>query len=133
LELQRLLIDEALAGTEGDAGVATAAGLFTETLAGLWADRAPSPGRIAICFSLGGREDHLVDRDRHRFADVFPTPEAVVAAGFVDQSDDDRICVTSSNPRVGIPANNIARYRARQGEGTFGSLERDRRARRAGV
>ena len=66
--------------------------------------------RVKTCpsagvYSLGGKEDHLVDRERDRHCDVFPSVEAARAAGYMPQSEDDRLCVTlptrSEERRVG--------------------------------
>jgi hypothetical protein len=80
--------------------------------------------------SLGGREDHLVDPRRHRIADVFPTEQAITAAGFHTQADSDLLAAFGPMP-VGMAANNIPQFRRRQGDRTFGQWQRetDRRAR----
>ncbi|MFJ9167365.1 hypothetical protein ACIRPK_23790 [Kitasatospora sp. NPDC101801] len=78
------------------------------------------PPNFLWCFSLGGTEDRLIDRGRDRHADVFPTVEALEAAGYSDQSDSDLLAVLGS-PKVGIPAN---RYPAMKGTASFGELQR---------
>lgn len=65
------------------------------------------PPNFRIIFSYGGLEDHLIDRDRHRHADVFPTLEALLEAGYYDQGDSDLLAVTAPTPRIWIVANNI--------------------------
>ncbi|WP_331727476.1 hypothetical protein OG871_40550 (plasmid) [Kitasatospora sp. NBC_00374] len=78
------------------------------------------PPNFLWCFSLGGTEDDLIDRQNDRHADVFPTVEALEAAGYSDQSDSDLLAVLGS-PKVGIPAN---RYPAMKGTASFGELQR---------
>lgn len=86
---------------------------------------ADAPPNWLVCFSLGGREDHLLDLaeggDRH--ADVFASEEALAEAGYSSQEEHDLLSVLSPSTRVGIVANNIRHLRKRQGEATFGSLE----------
>lgn len=93
------------------------------------------PANFRWVYSLGGREDHLVDRERDRHADVFPDEAAIEAAGYASQDASDLLAVYGP-PRVGIPANNIRHLRRQQGADTFGGLQvrdEDRRAsRRAG-
>lgn len=86
------------------------------------------PANFLYCYSLGGLEDHLVDLEVDRHADVFPSLDAAIAAGYSSQHADDRLCVTSPNHRVAVVVNNIPHLRARQGDETFASLERRRRA-----
>lgn len=81
------------------------------------------PENFMWCYSLGGREDHLIDRERERHADVFPDAEAVAVAGYTDQTESDLLSVLSESPLVGIPANEIPHLKKRQGSETFGSLQ----------
>ena len=62
------------------------------------------PGNFHWVFSYGGRQDHLI-RDTDRQADVFPTREALLAAGFHDQEDSDLLAITGPR-KVGIVVNN---------------------------
>lgn len=83
------------------------------------------PPNFRWVYSLGGREDHLVDRDRDRHADVFPDEAAIEAAGYSSQEASDLLAVYGP-PRVGIPANRIRHLQRRQGTDTFGSLQQAR-------
>lgn len=57
-------------------------------------------------FSLGGTQDHLLDMERDRVADVFPDEAAIDAAGWASQEANDLLAVLG--PRlVGVPANRI--------------------------
>lgn len=60
-----------------------------------------------IAFSFGGKQDHMIDRERDRHADVFPTKEALEAAGYFDQSDNDLLAVVAPSNKIGIVANNL--------------------------
>jgi hypothetical protein len=87
------------------------------------------PPNFAILFSLGGKEDRLIDLDTERHADVFADMDALIDAGYADQSGDDRLAVLGPQ-RVGIPANNIRHLKKRQGSRSFGELQAEQDARR---
>lgn len=84
------------------------------------------PGNFLWCYSLGGKEDHLIDLSTERHADVFPNVEALIAADYTDQTESDLLSVLSESPLVGIPANRIPHLLKKQGQETFGSLQRAR-------
>ena len=89
------------------------------------------PPNFRWCFSLGGKQDHLIDLDVERHADVFPDEESIVEAGYSSQTRSDLLAVDGP-PHVGIPANNIRHLRKRQGNRSFGQIEADlRRARQS--
>lgn len=81
------------------------------------------PTNFLWCYSLGGREDHLLDLSFDRHAEVFPTVEALHAAGYFDQEANDLLCVLAPDHRIGIVANRIPHLRRAQGTRTFGELE----------
>lgn len=89
------------------------------------------PPNFHWCYSLGGTQDHLVDREADRHADVFPDEEAMEAAGYASQEESDLLAVYGP-PKVGIPANNIRHLRRLQGASTFGELQEQRDNRRRG-
>jgi Gene product 88 len=92
------------------------------------------PPNFRWVYSLGGTQDHDLDPGHDRVADVFPTEEAIHAAGWHSQDASDLLAVLGPAP-VGIPANNIARFRRRQGDRTFGQWQAHTRCRhqRAGA
>lgn len=61
-----------------------------------------APENFLWCFSLGGTEDHLIDRETDRHADVFPDEETLTAAGYSSQAGSDLLAVLGPR-RVGIP------------------------------
>ena len=81
------------------------------------------PENFLYVYSLGGKEDHLLDLMVDRHADVFPSEEAAANAGYWSQTADDRLCVTAPTNRVAVPVNNIPQLKRRQGEVTFGALQ----------
>ncbi|MYW96239.1 hypothetical protein G3I59_37930 [Amycolatopsis rubida] len=64
-------------------------------------------------YSYGGRQDDQLDPSADRVADVFPDTDAIAEAGWHSQDESDLLAVLGPTP-VGIPANNIARYKALQ-------------------
>lgn len=90
------------------------------------------PVNFRWIYSLGGREDHLLDLDADRHADVFPDRKAIAAAGYQSQDESDLWAVTLPTTRVGIPANNIPHFRKAQGTDTFATLQKGRHTRSAG-
>ena len=65
------------------------------------------PRNFRLIYSLGGTEDHLVDLETDRHADVFPTLEALEGAGYFDQSDNDLLAIVAPHTKIGIVANNL--------------------------
>jgi len=84
------------------------------------------PSNMVIVFSMGGKEDSLIDVEVDRHADVFPTLEALEDAGYTDQGDSDLLAIKMSNNKVGIVVNNIPHLKKKQGVATFSSLQRER-------
>lgn len=82
-----------------------------------------APDNFRWCYSLGGKEDHLVDPEADRHADVFPNVEALHAAGYLDQSSNDLLAVLAPTLKVGIPANNIPAIRRRMGTDSFSAVQ----------
>jgi hypothetical protein len=71
-------------------------------------------------YSLGGLEDHLVDRELDRHAEVFPSTEALEAAGYYNQEKSDLLAIEAPSHKIGIVANNIPSFKKKQGDLTFG-------------
>lgn len=82
-----------------------------------------APDNFLYCFSMGGRQDKLVNTDVDRHADVFPNAEAIRAAGYYDQSANDLLCVVAPSHRIGIPSNNIASFNKKLAGRTFADFE----------
>lgn len=84
-----------------------------------------APPNFLWCYSLGGKQDHLLDLDVDRHADVFPDEETLAAAGYTSQESHDLLCVLSESNKVGIPANNIPAFNKRLAGRTFGQVEQE--------
>jgi hypothetical protein len=84
------------------------------------------PPNFQIVYSMGGKQDVLVDKDTMRHADVFPDLEAIEIAGYMSQHPSDLLCVLLPSTRVGIPQNNIKHFKKRLGAKTFSEAQTDR-------
>lgn len=82
------------------------------------------PENFKWIYSWGGRHDHLI-RPEDRQADVFPTREALEAAGFTDQEDSDLLAIHGPH-LVGIVVNNHPGAVRRLGGASFGRLQSGR-------
>ena len=92
------------------------------------ATNGPLPDNFVVIYSLGGRQDHLIDRDHDRHAEVFPDKDTLEASGYTDQADSDLLAATLPTNRIGIVANNIPHLKKRQGDLTFGERQHQRTA-----
>lgn len=99
---------------------------YTKEVALLEGLRPEAPPNFLWVYSLGGRQDRLVDRETMRHADVFPDEAAIAAAGYVSQDAHDLLCVVHPSLRIGIPTNNIPAFRKRQAGRTFSGMQADR-------
>jgi hypothetical protein len=96
---------------------------YTKEVA-LFKELAPTlPKNFIIIYSYGGRQDHLIDRNRDRNADVFPDAASLAAAGYHDNAADDRLAATGPK-KVGIIANKIPKLVRLQGGRTFSGWQR---------
>ena len=86
----------------------------------------PPLQNLILIYSLGGKQDHLVDLEKDRHADVFPTMEALESAGYTDQEHSDILAALLPTNKVGIIVNNIKHLKKKQGDGTFGSIQKER-------
>lgn len=83
------------------------------------------PPNFTIIYSTGGLQDHLIDKEVDRHADVFPDLKSLKAAGYSDQAEDDRLAVTGYF-KVGIVTNNIPQARKRQKQRSFSEWQAER-------
>jgi hypothetical protein len=84
------------------------------------------PNNFKYLFSMGGKEDHLIDKENDRHAEVFPDDAAILDAGYMNQSASDLLAITLPTNKVGIPQNNIPQFRKRLAGRTFGELQEER-------
>lgn len=81
------------------------------------------PANLVLIYSLGGQQDALIDRGQDRHDDVFPSLEALEAAGYSDQADSDLMAPLLPTNRIGIVANRLPALRRRQGPRPFSELQ----------
>ena len=84
---------------------------------------------FVIIFSMGGKQDHLVDKEADRHDDVFPTEEALEAAGYTDQEESDVMAALLPTVKIGIVSNNISAFKKKQGDRTFAELQQETKPR----
>lgn len=84
------------------------------------------PNNFRYLYSLGGKEDHLVDLENDRHAEVFPDDAAILDAGYSNQDASDLLAITLPSNKIGIPANNIKHYNKKMAGRTFGALQNER-------
>lgn len=89
-------------------------------------DNALVPINFRWLYSLGGKEDHLINPETERHAEVFPTEAEIAEAGYVSQDASDLLAILLPTTRVGIPANNIAHFKKKMAGRTFGELQTER-------
>ena len=81
------------------------------------------PDNLKYLYSLGGREDYLIDKEKDRHAEVFPDDAAILDAGYSSQDDSDLLSITLPSNKIGIPANNIKHFNKKINGRTFGSIQ----------
>ena len=81
---------------------------------------------LMFCFSMGGRQDSIIDVTVDRHADVFPDLESISAAGYYSQHGSDLLSVLAPSHRIGIPQNNIPHFRKGLAGRTFSEAQQDR-------
>jgi hypothetical protein len=86
-----------------------------------------APANFRYIYSMGGKLDHLIDLETERHAEVFPTLNEVHEAGYLDQTDNDLLCVLLPTTKIGIPANNISHFNKKLDGRTFGQAQKDRK------
>jgi hypothetical protein len=84
------------------------------------------PTNFRYLYSMGGKEDHLVDKEVDRHADVFPDDVAILDAGYMNQDASDLLAITLPTTKIGIPANNIKHFNKKMDGRTFSALQNER-------
>ena len=84
------------------------------------------PENFRYLYSMGGKEDHLIDKEKDRHADVFPDDAAILDAGYGNQDASDLLAITLPTNKIGIPANNIKHFNKKMAGRTFSILQEER-------
>ena len=84
------------------------------------------PPNFRYLYSMGGKEDYLIDKENDRHAEVFPDDAAILDAGYSNQDASDLLAITLPSNKIGIPANNIKHFNKKMAGRTFGALQEER-------
>jgi hypothetical protein len=84
------------------------------------------PDNFKYLYSMGGKQDHLIDLENDRHAEVFPDDAAILDAGYANQDASDLLAITLPSNKIGIPANNIKHFNKKMARRTFGQLQGER-------
>lgn len=84
------------------------------------------PKNWVAIYSLGGREDALIDKQNDRHDDIFPDHKALIDAGYFDQEKSDLMAPLVPTNKIGIVANKIPSLRKKQGTLSFAQLQESR-------
>lgn len=99
---------------------------YTHEVALLKSNMHRIPGNFLVCFSMGGKQDSLIDQTRDYHAEVFPDIEAIEKAGYYSQDEHDLLCVVAPSNRIGIPQNNIPHLKKKLAGRTFGDVQQSK-------
>jgi hypothetical protein len=88
--------------------------------------RTQFPSNFKYLFSMGGKEDHLIDLENDRHAEVFKDDAAILDAGYGNQDASDLLAITLPTNKIGIPANNIKHFNKKMAGRTFGEIQKER-------
>jgi hypothetical protein len=59
------------------------------------------PKNFTVIFSLGGKQDSLIDQNTDRHSKVFQSETDLIEQGYIDASHDDTLALTD-NPKIGL-------------------------------
>lgn len=85
-----------------------------------------APNNFKWVYSMGGKYDSLINLDKERHADVFPTMEMLENAGYTAQTDNDLYAVLLPTTRIGVPANNIPAFKKIMQGRSFSEIQKNR-------
>lgn len=68
------------------------------------------PDNFTVIFSLGGREDGLINRDTDRHARVFDSIESLQLDGYVNGTDDDMVAASGLSNLIGLVYHGAKNY-----------------------
>ena len=83
------------------------------------------PTNFRYLYSMGGKEDHLINKEVDRHAEVFPDDAAILDAGYENQDASDLLAITLPTNKIGIPANNIPHFNKKLAGKTFGAAQEE--------
>lgn len=60
------------------------------------------PSNMKVIYSLGGKEDNLINTKKDRHSRIFKSLDELKKAGYIDASHDDTIAWQSTNNKIGL-------------------------------
>lgn len=80
---------------------------------------------FVFIYSMGGKEDHLIDVKKDRHDDIFPDEETLTRAGYENQEKSDLMAALLPTNKIGIVANRIPKLVKLQGKRTFSLAQKE--------
>jgi hypothetical protein len=68
----------------------------------MWEGMPHRPANFRLVYSLGGKHDDIIDREKHRHSRVFGSLKDLKRAGYVDASKDDSVAFLAKNNKIGL-------------------------------
>lgn len=75
---------------------------YTKRVKLLKDNAANIPSNMTIIYSLGGKEDALIDQNTDRHSKIFNSLEELTKSGYIDTSYNDSNAVNKDNHRIGL-------------------------------
>ena len=83
------------------------------------------PHNVVFIFSMGGKEDDLLDIEHDRHDDIFPDTETLTNSGYQSQEESDLMAALLPSNKIGIVANRIPKLIKLQGGKTFSEAQKE--------
>lgn len=83
------------------------------------------PNNFVFIYSMGGKEDDLIETENDRHDDIFPDVESLEKAGYEDQEKSDLMAALLPTNKIGIVANRIPKLVKLQGSKTFSNAQKE--------
>lgn len=99
---------------------------YTKEVAMLREYTETAPVNFRWVYSTGGKQDHLIDLENDRHADVFTDMTEMAAKGYTSQEDNDLLCILLPTNKIGVPANNIRHFNKQMAGRSFSTLQKER-------
>ena len=83
------------------------------------------PVNFILIYSFGGKQDHMIDKESDRNADVYTDYDRMISEGYFDIEDDDKLAAIGESKKVGIYRNNIPYLIKKQKNKNFSEWQRN--------
>ena len=82
------------------------------------------PNNFIVIYSFGGKQDHLIDKEKDRHSDVFMDYQQMILEGYNDIGEDDKQSAINPNFKVGLFRNNIPQFIKKMKKGRFSDYKK---------